>query len=286
MKHVLIINASKDFAERMMNTFNELGVSSQRIRSRDCFLFISKDSSIELFHKNEKVLYEDSQVFMRLRGHDEHFTSLLSKIFLAKNIPVNDPIYAEHALSNEKVSQMVFLALSGLPAPSSILCTSESYFSNEEAILDRISFPCVVKSSGSKGKLVWEVKTKEKLKKLLFRHGGLMLIQEYIPNTFDIRILTYKEEVLGAIKRSSGDGFYNNVSKGGTTGNIELTDEEEKLAIASAKACGVDFAGVDIVRSERGPLILEVNNGPQIVGFEKQTGINIPSEIAKRIAKT
>jgi ribosomal protein S6--L-glutamate ligase len=223
---------------------------------------------------------------MRLRGHDEHFASLLSKLFLTKNIPVNDPVYAEHTLSCEKVSQMVFLALNDLPAPRSILCTSESYFSNEEAILSRVSFPCVVKSSGSKGKLVWEVKTKEKLKKLLFRHGGLMLIQEYIPNTFDIRVLTYKDDVLGAIKRSSGDGFYNNVSKGGTTGNIELTEDEKELALASAKACGVDFAGVDIIRSKHGPLILEVNNGPQIAGFEKQTGINIPSEVAKRMAAT
>lgn len=285
MKRALIINASNNFAGRMMETFDSLGVSSQRIRSRDSFLSITKDSTIELFHKNEKVEYENSSVFMRLRGHDVHFSSLLVKIFLDKKIPVNDPVYAEHNLSSEKVSQMIFLALKGIPAPDSLLCTSESFYSNEEAILNQITFPCVVKSNGSQGRLVWKVNTKEKLKRLLFKHNTLMLVQEYIPNTFDIRVLTYGEEILGAFKRSGGDSFYNNVSRGGTTENIELTPEEKRMSISAAKACGVDFAGVDIIRSERGPLVIEVNSGPQIMGFERQTGINVPSEIAKIISR-
>lgn len=285
MKNVLIINASNDFAERMIDAFKSEGVASQRIRSRDCFMSIASDSTIELFQNNKKVEYENSSAFIRLRGHDSHFTSLLTKIFLAKKILFNDPIYAEHNLSGEKISQMVFLALKGIPTPESILCTSESFHRNEEMILSKLSFPCVVKSNGSQGKFVWEVKTKERLKRLLFRYNSLMLIQEYIPNTYDIRVLTYGDKILGAFKRSGGDNFYNNVTRGGITKNVELTEEEKSMAIASAKACGVDFAGVDIIRSDRGPLILEVNNGPQIIGFEKQTGINVPAEIAKLIAR-
>ncbi|MDZ7726071.1 MAG: ATP-grasp domain-containing protein [Candidatus Campbellbacteria bacterium] len=283
MKHILIINASRNFTKRMVREFDAANVTSERIRSRDSIFIISEPNSIDLFCQNKKIDLENTSVFLRLRGHDSHFASLIAKVCLHKGIPINDLVSAEHTSSNEKVSQTVLLALEGIPTPKSILCTDESFIKNQETILSSMPFPCVLKADGSRGQRVWQIRSLELLNKLLFKYNELFVLQEYIPNTFDIRALVYKNEVLGAIKRSSTDNFYNNVAKGGTVSDIELTDEEKELAIASCKACSIDFGGVDIVRSERGPLVLEVNHGPQIGGFEKHTGMNIPATIASRM---
>jgi len=283
MSKILIVNASRDFSNRMSDIFATARIPSSRIRSRDSFLSVSKNGLIEFFYKNEKIELEDSKVFVRLSGHDAHLISLLVKICLEKNIPVNDRVCAEHTSSQEKISQMILLALKDIPIPSSILCSSESFISNRETILRLISFPCVVKKDGSQGKFVWKVSSEELLLKLLFKYNELMLIQEYIPNTYDIRTIIYNGEILGSIKRSSTDSFYNNVARGGMVSDIELTKEEEEVARKACEACCITFGGVDIVRSESGPLILEVNQGPQIKGFEGHTRVNVPAEIAKRM---
>lgn len=283
-KKILIINASRDFAGRMKEVFDTEQVESSAIRSRNCFLSIPGPASIDLFCENERIDLENmSAVFLRLRGGDTHFASIVSKICTKRGIAINDPVLAESTESEEKVTQAVLLSLNNIPLPKSIICTSESFVKNRESIIEQLNFPCVLKKAGSQGRCVWKVDTEKTLLNRLFRHKELFMIQEYIPNSFDIRVIVYKNEVLGAIKRSSTDAFYNNVSRGGFVDSVELTEEEKDIALRSAKACGVDFAGVDVVRSERGPLVFEVNQGPQINGFEEHTQINVPGEIARRM---
>jgi RimK family alpha-L-glutamate ligase len=283
-KSILIMNASRDFAERMKTVFDSKQVESRSIRSRNCFLNIPEPGLIELFCENERIdLDNASAVFLRLRGGDPHFASIISKICQKRGIAINDPVLAENTESEEKVTQAVLFSLNNIPSPKTIVCTSESFVKNKELIMERLVFPCVLKKAGSQGKFVWKIEDADILLYRLFRYRELFVIQEYIPNSFDIRVLVYNNEILGAIKRSSTDEFYNNVSKGGSVGSIELTEEEKRLAIKSAAACGIDFAGVDIVRSDRGPLVFEVNSGPQINGFEGHTKINVPAEIATRM---
>jgi ribosomal protein S6--L-glutamate ligase len=83
-------------------------------------------------------------------------------------------------------------------------------------------------------------------------------------------------KVVAAFKRQSEQGeFRSNLHRGGTGEAVKLTESEEKAAIQAAKALGVRVAGVDMIQSDRGPMIMEVNSSPGLEGVEKYTGVNI-----------
>ena len=93
-------------------------------------------------------------------------------------------------------------------------------------------------------------------------------------------------QVVGAMVRTAKEGeFRSNLHRGGTASVIELTAEEEIAAVKAANAMKLGIAGVDMLRSERGPLIIEVNSSPGLEGIEKATGIDIASKIIKYVEK-
>jgi ribosomal protein S6--L-glutamate ligase len=93
-------------------------------------------------------------------------------------------------------------------------------------------------------------------------------------------------EVVGAMKRQGKEGeFRSNLHRGGSSRIIELTEEERDVAIRAAKAVGLGIAGVDMLQSERGPLVLEVNSSPGLEGIEKTTGENIAGKIIQFLEK-
>jgi ribosomal protein S6--L-glutamate ligase len=93
-------------------------------------------------------------------------------------------------------------------------------------------------------------------------------------------------EVVGAMKRKGKEGeFRSNLHKGGTASIVELTEEERHAALAAAKAMNLGIAGVDMLRSERGPLVIEVNSSPGLEGIERATGINVAGKIIEYIER-
>lgn len=109
-----------------------------------------------------------------------------------------------------------------------------------------------------------------------------VIVQEYIEEAkgSDIRVIVVGGEIVAAMKRTARAGeFRSNLHRGGTSEMIELTDLEKKSAIKAAKAVGLDVAGVDLLQSKRGPLIMEVNASPGLEGIETTTGIDIAGKI-------
>jgi ribosomal protein S6--L-glutamate ligase len=107
------------------------------------------------------------------------------------------------------------------------------------------------------------------------------LLQEFIKESAgtDIRAFVVGGRVVASMKRQSlDDDFRSNLHKGGEGTVIKLTDEERKMAVKAAKAMGLNVAGVDLMRSERGPLILEVNASPGF-GIEKVTSRDVATPI-------
>ena len=98
----------------------------------------------------------------------------------------------------------------------------------------------------------------------------------------DIRAFVVDGHVVGAMKRQGKEGeFRSNLHRGGSAEVIQLTDEEEIAAVKAAKSMGLGVAGVDLLQSARGPLILEVNSSPGLEGIEKATGKDIAKTLAK-----
>jgi len=113
----------------------------------------------------------------------------------------------------------------------------------------------------------------------------VLYLHEFVPNPGrDIRVFVVGEEALGAIYRVSQQGsFVSNLSRGGTPRKCELTAEIEELAICATKAVGADFAGVDLIESEDGLILLEVNATPSGKAIKLACGIDVTERIIDRL---
>jgi len=105
-----------------------------------------------------------------------------------------------------------------------------------------------------------------------------VLVQEYIKESggADIRCFVVGDKVVAAMKRQALEGeFRSNIHRGGTASLIKLTPEERSTAARAAKTMGLNVAGVDLLRSNHGPLVMEVNSSPGLEGIERATGKDV-----------
>jgi ribosomal protein S6--L-glutamate ligase len=152
--------------------------------------------------------------------------------------------------------------------------------------------PVVVKLlQGTQGIGVVLAETKKAAKSVLEAFYGLnanMLIQEYIQEAkgADVRALVVGTRVVAAMRRQGADGeFRSNLHRGGTAEVIKLSPEEEYNAVNAVKALGLTIAGVDMLQSQRGPLLMEVNSSPGLEGIEEASGTDIAGIIIDYVAK-
>lgn len=152
--------------------------------------------------------------------------------------------------------------------------------------------PLVIKLlEGTQGIGVVLAETKTAAESVIEAFLGLkanILVQEYIKesNGSDIRCFVVGDKVIASMKRQGPEGdFRSNLHLGGNGEKVKITPEERKMAVAAVKAMGLVVAGVDILRSNRGPLVLEVNSAPGIEGIEQTTGISVAEPIIEYIEK-
>jgi len=152
--------------------------------------------------------------------------------------------------------------------------------------------PVVIKLlEGTQGIGVVLAETKKAAQSVIEAFYGLnanILIQEFIKEAkaADIRAFVVDGKVVGAMKRQGAEGeFRSNLHRGGSSSVIKLSRAEKKTALEAARVMGLSVAGVDMLQSERGPLILEVNSSPGLEGIEKATGQDIASSIIEFVEK-
>lgn len=150
--------------------------------------------------------------------------------------------------------------------------------------------PLVVKLlQGTQGRGVVLAETQKAAESLIDAFRNLdanFLVQEFIKEAggSDIRCLVVDTKVVAAMKRQAKEGeFRSNLHRGGTASLIRLTPEERSTAVRAAKKMGLNVAGVDLLRSNHGPVVLEVNSSPGLEGIETATGKDIASLIIKFI---
>ena len=116
-----------------------------------------------------------------------------------------------------------------------------------------------------------------------------MILQEFIAEAggADIRAFIVDGQVVGAMKRQGKEGeFRSNLHRGGDVRIIKLTRAEKSTALLAAKSMGLAIAGVDMLQSTRGPMVLEVNSSPGLEGIEKATGVDIAGKIIEYIERS
>jgi ribosomal protein S6--L-glutamate ligase len=150
--------------------------------------------------------------------------------------------------------------------------------------------PLVVKLlEGTQGIGVVLAETRKAAESVIEAFRGLdanILVQEFIKEAggSDIRAFVVGNRVVAAMMRSAKEGeFRSNLHRGGSAQKIRLTPEERSSAVRAAKAMGLRVAGVDMLRSKHGPLVLEVNSSPGLEGIEKASGVDIGARIVQFI---
>jgi len=192
--------------------------------------------------------------------------------------------------ARDKLRSMQLLAKYGIGIPKTVVSRNTTDIDN---LLEQLGdMPVIIKlARGTHGNGVVLAETKKAAKSVLQAFyltnddGTNILLQEFIKESAgtDIRAFVVGSRVVASMKRQSlDDDFRSNLHKGGEGTIIKLTDEEKKVAVKAARAMGLNIAGVDMMRSNRGPLILEVNASPGF-GIEKITGRNVASAIIEYV---
>lgn len=193
--------------------------------------------------------------------------------------------------SRDKLRSMQILTRSGVGIPKTVFT---NYSKDVASIVDNVGgAPCIIKLlEGTQGLGVVLAETKKAAVAVCESFNSLkarVIVQEFIKESrgMDIRAFVVDGRVVGAMKRTGREGeFRSNLHRGGTAELIQLSHEEEVTAIKAAKALGLHVAGVDMLQSDRGPLVIEVNSSPGLEGIERATGQDIAGEIVKFIERS
>lgn len=260
-------------------------VDCPAMRTKELMLHIGGDGAIAFLNENVPVSFMDAYVFIRLRANDAHFCGMLADYLAHIGAPTNDPIHLSYPQSGEKISQMLKLAIAGIRVPETFVFREESFTKNLDYLKEHLNFPCVYKTDGSKGRNVRRCEHMDELVSLVAtkRPHRLALVQPFIENTFDTRTIVAYGEILGTISRTRTNGYLNNIAQGANAARFELSEEEKKVAELAAKACDIDIAGVDMIHTKEGPVILEVNKSPQVGGFESVHDFKVFTRISELI---
>lgn len=201
---------------------------------------------------------------------------------------LNDSVAIQR--SRDKLRSLQLLSRKNIGMPIT------GFASKPDDIKDLLSMvggtPVVIKLlEGTQGIGVVLAETRKAAESVIEAFMGLkanIMVQEYIKEAggADIRCFVIGDKVIAAMKRQALPGeFRSNLHRGGTASLVRITPEERKTAVLAAKALGLSVAGVDLLRSERGPLVMEVNSSPGLEGIEAATGKNVAGLIIEHIEK-
>jgi ribosomal protein S6--L-glutamate ligase len=192
--------------------------------------------------------------------------------------------------SRDKLRCLQVLSKEGIGLPKTVFT---NYSRDVKHVVDSAGgAPVVLKLlEGTQGLGVVLAENMNAAQSVLEAFNGLkarVIVQEFIREAkgADIRAFVVDGEVVGAMRRQGKPGdFRSNLHRGGTSSIIELSTEEKYTAVLAAKAVGLGIAGVDLLQSARGPLVLEVNSSPGLAGIEKTTKTDIASKIIQYIER-
>ena len=193
--------------------------------------------------------------------------------------------------SRDKLRSFQRLSKAGIGMPKTVFT---NYSRDVEEVIEHVGgVPVVIKLlEGTQGLGVVLAETKNAAESVLEAFNGLearVIVQEFIKeaNGADIRALLVDGQVVGAMKRQGKEGeFRSNLHRGGTAEIIKMNEAELRLAMSAARVLKLPVCGVDMLQSERGPLLLEVNSTPGLEGIEGATGKNIAKAIITFIERS
>ncbi len=272
--------------ERLIEEGIAAGHQMRVINPLSCYLNVEA-SCPKVHYRGGSILPHFDAVIPRIGASNTFYgTAVLRHLETMGIYTLNESIAI--ARSRDKFRSLQLLARKGIPMP--LTGFAQSPDNTEDVIRIVGGAPLVIKLlEGTQGKGVILADSQPSAVSIInaFKEmGANILVQEYIQESHgtDIRCFVIGNKVVAAIVRQAKAGeFRANVHQGGRALETKITAQERSIAIAAVKAMGLKIAGVDLVRSKRGPLVLEINSSPGLEGIEKATHVNIAGKIIQYI---
>ena len=265
---------------RLIEEAEKRGHTVVCINYKKCALGLSS-SGAKVLHQGEPL--EVDVLIPRLGATSGRFGAAVVRQLEAAGVPSTSTA-GSLMRSRDKLASMQAMVAAGVPIPDTAAAHEPS--GTAEVLGLAGSVPVVVKLlEGSAGSGVVLAETKKAAESLLSAFHQLdadFLVQGFVKEAAgrDLRALVVGGKVVAAMERRAAAGdFRANINQGGTAVKIKLTPQEKRVALAAAKAVGLSVAGVDLLRGENGPLVLEVNASPGLEGIENTTKIDVAGKI-------
>ncbi|MCS2153598.1 30S ribosomal protein S6--L-glutamate ligase [Scandinavium goeteborgense] len=273
--------------KRLREAASKRGHQVEILDPLSCYMNISPAASS--IHYKGRQLPPFDAVIPRIGSAITFYgTAALRQFEILGSYPLNESVAITRA--RDKLRSLQLLARQGIDLPITGIAHSPDDTSD---MIDMVGgAPLVVKLvEGTQGIGVVLAETRQAAESVIDAFRGLnahILVQEYIQEArgCDIRCFVVGDEVVAAIERRAKPGdFRSNLHRGGVATVADITPLEREIAIKSAQTLGLDVAGVDILRANRGPLVMEVNASPGLEGIEKTTGVDIAGKMIQWIER-
>jgi len=267
--------------KRLREAAEQRGHQVEILDPLSCYMNISPAAS-SIHYKGRQLPHFDAVIPRIGSAITFYGTAALRQFELLGSYPLNESVAITRA--RDKLRSLQLLARQGIDLPITGIAHSPDDTSD---LIEMVGgAPLVVKLvEGTQGIGVVLAETRQAAESVIDAFRGLnahILVQEYIQEAKgrDIRCLVVGDEVVAAIERQAKEGdFRSNLHRGGVARMVEITAREREIALLAAQTLGLDIAGVDILRADRGPLVVEVNASPGLEGIEKTTGIDIAGKM-------
>lgn len=250
-----------------------------------CYMTIEKGNPV-VYYRGQILEGFDAIIPRIAQSYTKYGTAVVRQFEMndvyatAKSIAINR--------SRDKLRAYQLLAKAGVGVPKTVFARETADF--EDVIEKAGGAPLIVKvAKGTHGNGVVLAETNKAAKAVMqafYVEGVTFLVQEFVQESagMDVRAIVVGSQVVASIKRQSlDDDFRSNTHQGGVGKLVKITPEEERTAIKAAKAMGLPVCAVDMMRSERGPLVLEVNSSGSIKTPELLTKRNLAGKIIEYI---
>ncbi len=282
---ILSRNPNLYSTRRLVETAEARGHEVRVLDHIRCYMNISSNNPTLSYRGEQLPLYD--AVIPRIGASVTFYgTAVLRQLEMMGVYPANESVAISR--SRDKLRSLQLLSRKGIGMPIT------GFANSPDDIQDLIKLvggaPLVIKLlEGTQGIGVVLAETKKAAESVIEAFLGLnanIMVQEFIKEAggADIRCFVVGGKVVAAMKRQAAEGeFRSNLHRGGAATIVKLSPQERKTAVAAAKIMGLNVAGVDILRSNRGPVVMEVNSSPGLEGIEKSTEKDVAAIIIKFI---
>ncbi|MZR30660.1 30S ribosomal protein S6--L-glutamate ligase [Sneathiella litorea] len=278
---LLCRNADLYSHKRLIEAAEARGHQIDVINHLRCYLNIASGDP-QIHYKGESLKGYDA-VIPRIGASVTFFgTAVLRQFEMMGVYPVNESVGISR--SRDKLRSMQLLSREGIGLPVTVFAHRTS---DATEILNLAGgAPVIIKLlEGTQGIGVVLGETTKSAESIIQAFGGTdtnILVQQFVKeaNGEDLRCIVVGEKVVAAMIRRGAEGdFRSNLHRGGSAEAVKITSEERTTALKSANAMGLNVCGVDMLRSNTGPVVMEVNSSPGLEGIEKATGIDVATRI-------